>query len=391
MPEPRAILLTAFEPSGDALGAAFITALRQSRPELRIMAMGGPAMQRAGATLIQTTTEQAVMLHGAVAHALEHRRRVADLRRWLGEHRIDALVPIDSPAANWSICAAVRQSQPRARIVHLVAPQLWAWAPWRIGKLRRLTDHVLCLLPFEPDWFAGRGVKATFVGHPLYDEPPRPGRIDLTLEGQTIAGDLRLGLLPGSRPGEIAKNWPTMRAAFAALRQRHPSLVGVVAAREATAAQQVRDISRGLASAGDDPGIQIAVGQTPDVLRWSDVVLVVSGTATLQVAAVPRPMVGLFNVNRLAWTCVGQFLVQTRTFTLPNLIARWQGHEHVVKELVPHFGAVPPVVDALDALLADPAARQRQVQALERVNAAFAGARFEQRAAQAMLAELDAH
>lgn len=380
MAEPRTILLTAFEPSGDALGAAFARALLQQCPDLRLCAMGGPAMAQAGVELVQTTTEHAVMLHGAAAQVLEHRRRVQRLRQWLAEHRIHALVPIDSPAANWSICQAVRDTQPQARIVHLVAPQLWAWAPWRIGKLRRLTDHVLCLLPFEPDWFGARGVKATFVGHPLFDEPAQSQRGELVQDGQAIDGTLRLALLPGSRPGEIAKNWPTMLEVFTGLRGRHGDLVGVVAAREQRAAEQVR----ALTGPARIDSLHIVSGQTPAVLRWSDVVLVVSGTATLQVAAVPRPMVALFNVNRLAWSLLGRFLVQTRTFTLPNLVAQWQGEPGAIPEFVPHFRQVPPLLEAVDHLLGDEAARRQQRQRLHRVAEAFAGVRFAEEAPRVM-------
>ena len=165
----RDILFTAFEPSGDALAAPMITRLLEQHPGLRVWALGGPKMLAAGADLIETTTDNPAMLLGAASQARAHQQRLKRLTKWLNDHKLAALVPVDSPAANWSICKLVRKTQPAAKIIHLAAPQLWAWAPWRIKKLRRLTDHVLCLLPFEPDWFTARGVRATFVGHPLFD------------------------------------------------------------------------------------------------------------------------------------------------------------------------------------------------------------------------------
>ena len=108
-------------------------------------------------------------------------RRKADLATWLGQHDIAAHVPVDSPAANWSMCRATRNVQPNASVVHLVGPQLWAWAEWRIRRLRKLTDHVMCLLPFEPAWFGERGVSGTFVGHPLFTE-------SANAQAKTLAG-----------------------------------------------------------------------------------------------------------------------------------------------------------------------------------------------------------
>src|SRR6185503_19635699 len=118
MPQPRAILITAFEPSGDALAAGLIAELKRQRPEIAIHALGGPKMAAAGATIIETTTEDAVMLGGAIKHARVHHQRVKRIKAWLRANPIDALVPTDSPAANWAICKAVRKLQPKAKIVH---------------------------------------------------------------------------------------------------------------------------------------------------------------------------------------------------------------------------------------------------------------------------------
>ena len=225
----QCILFTAFEPSGDALAASMITALKQFNPKLEVWAMGGPKMQAAGAQLLEQTTDNATMLLGVASQIPAHRRRLRRLTRWLADHDLTALVPVDSPAANWSICKRVRRAQPKAKIIHLAAPQLWAWAPWRIKKLRRLTDHVLCLLPFEPDWFSSRGVPATFVGHPLFDPPPdlrKPTHATASLLKNTKP---KIAFLPGSRPSEIQANLPTILKVFSALKWRHKEMHGAIA------------------------------------------------------------------------------------------------------------------------------------------------------------------
>ncbi len=387
MQPPRAILFSAFETSGDHNAAAVIEALRELSPTTRIYALGGRRMQAAGAELLEHSTGRAVMFLDAAAEAWRHSRRVGRLRRWLREHEIDMLVPVDSPAANWSICKAVRRLQPRAKIVHLSAPQLWAWAAWRIHKMRRLSDHVLCLNPFEPDWFERRDVAASFVGHPLFS----PARRMPPIETQGLpAGQPRLALIPGSRAKEIRANWPTMLSAFMALRQRHPGLEAMVAALDAEVEARLRAMTAKRSPGGVWPdGLHVKTGAIDSVLAWCDAALVVSGTATLDVTVHRRPMVVLYNFSRLLYL-LGRRIVRIKTFSLPNLIAESQGLGRITPELVPHFGAVEPVVEALDPLLGDEQARRRQAAALDRVAAAFAGIRYGTTAAERLLRIVEA-
>ena len=125
MPKRLRILFTVFEPSGDALAAPAITRILESGSNREVWAMGGPLMQAAGANLIEKTTDHAVMLAGIAGQLRTHLKRLKQLQQWLADHPIDVLVPVDSPAANWSICKLVRRLQPDANITYLVAPQLW--------------------------------------------------------------------------------------------------------------------------------------------------------------------------------------------------------------------------------------------------------------------------
>lgn len=377
MSENAGVLFSAFEPSGDAIAAPVIAALRARRPDLRVWALGGPRMKDAGAELIEATTEQAAMLVGAAAHYASHRARLHRLASWLGGSRLRALVPVDSPAANWSICRAVRRSHRDARIVHLVAPQLWAWGPWRIGKLRRLTDHLLCVLPFEPMWFGERGVPATFVGHPLYEPGPDPCTAGCSDDGSTV-----LAILPGSRPAEIRANLPMMLEVYRRLCRTRADLAGAIAAASASTADLIRQVA---GPHGLPPRLALHVGRTASVLAGADVALVKSGTATLSAAAGMAPMVVVYNYRRWSWHLVGRWLVRTRTFTLPNLIAEHLGLGRIVPEFVPHFGRIDPVLAAVAGLLDDPAARSRQREDLTRVAAAYRGCAFAARAADLIL------
>jgi lipid-A-disaccharide synthase len=352
-------------------------------------------MQAAGATMLQLTTSHAAMGAGVLKHAWTHRQWLKQLRSWLAAHPIDALVPTDSPAANWSICATVRKQQPNAKIVHLVAPQLWAWASWRIRRMRRLSDHVLCLLPFEPDWFSVRGVPGTFVGHPVFNEAPAT-----PADPNLPAAHPRLALLPGSRTGELARNWPTMCEAFMELSRRHRGLQAVIAAASDEASQFITHTTEQMLGRQAWPAnLHMQIAQPNATLAWADLVLVVSGTATLQVAAHQKPMVAMFNTSRWMWRLLGQFLVSTHTYALPNVVlerclpetvahreAR-PNHEapHVIPEFIPHFGLPNPIVHQLDRLIREPAARQHQIDAMRKLAALFEGKRFAETASDALL------
>ncbi len=380
---PR-LLMTAFEPSGDELAAAVAARLRQLRPELTIFGLGGPRMAAAGVELLETTTAHPVMLLPGVSHVWQHLRRLHRLRRWLRGHDIAALVPVDSPAANWSICAAVRRLQPQAKIAHLAAPQLWAWAPWRVRRMRRLSDHALCLLPFEKPWFEQRGVAATFVGHPAaepgYWPQPAPEVIH-----RLPAGEVKLAILPGSRRAEIDRNGPVMLDAFAELQSRHPGLCATVAAySDAVAAQLQALVDRRYGQKIKPGTLSIETARLQDVLAWCNAALVTSGTATLHVALHRRPMVAMYRMSRLQWNVLGRWIVYTRTFTLPNLIAEMDGHR-VIDEFVPWFNGPAPIARALDSLIADPKARAAQVEALDRVTAKFRTVRFQDDAARTLI------
>ncbi len=384
MSQRPGILFTAFEHSGDHIAGALIAELKRREPDRPVFAMGGPTMQKSGAVLIETTTDRAIMLAGAATQAIEHIKRLGRLKKWLMQNKIAALVPTDSPAANWSICAKVKRYQPEVKIVHLVAPQLWAWAPWRVKKLRRLTDHVLCLQPFEPKWFGERGVPSTFVGHPLYDQVPAEKTPPLDSLPKTDGP--KLALLPGSRHGEVKHNWPTMLDAYRRLHATHQNLKAVIAASDSARAHQIESTS----PMGVLPrSMHMLAGDADAVLNWADAALVVSGTASLHAAAHGTPMAVFYNVKRYEWELVGRWVINTRTMSLPNLISESMDMGRIVPELMPHFGDPEALVRAIEPLLRDSQARRDQIAGFKRLREKFCSQRFEKAAADKLLEVLN--
>ncbi|MAY73498.1 MAG: hypothetical protein CMJ31_02020 [Phycisphaerae bacterium] len=379
------ILITGFEPSGDDHAASVVSVLKARYPDVRIVGWCGPRTRDAGAEPVALTGANAVMGLPGLAKIREHQRINRDIEAWLDAHRgkVIAHVPVDSPAANFPICAMAKKRG--VPVVHLVAPQIWAWGSWRIGKLRRLTSFVCCVLPFEEQFFRERGVPAKFVGHPLFDEPMDDAAMDAQIEAWPEAwrtGSPKIAIMPGSRPAEIERNFPLLLSAYRKLEAEYGSIRGVIAATSGGVATRLREIaeSPGVGGRGWPASLRIETQKTDAVARWSDVALVVSGTVTLQVSRHLKPMVIVYKSSRLLYELLGRWLVRTPFFSLPNLIV---GRE-VVPELIPHFGGDQPILDRAIELIERPEVARRQVDGLGEVVGAFSGSRAAEGAADAI-------
>jgi len=354
-----ALLFTAFEPSGDDHASAVVAELRLRHPTLPIFAWGGPRMERAGATLIERTGDDAVMGMPGLSKILEHKKINNRIDAWMMLNKVAVHVPVDSPAANTSICEIARRHG--ARVVHLVAPQIWAWGRWRIHKLRRLTDMVLCMLPFEETFFARRNVPARFIGHFLFDRVLNTEELDR--RGSIFGdGEPRIAMMPGSRPDELKRNFPILLDAFRSLKKLHPNAVGVVAAtsdRVATTLKGMAERTR----AGWPADLRIVVQDTDAVVRWCQIALVKSGTVTLQVAKQNRPMVVFYKKSNPLFFLLARTVLSTKLFSLPNVLAG----KRIVPEFIPHFGGAGAIIKAAQQLLTDPGVQREQKQHLAEV------------------------
>jgi len=297
-------------------------------------------MAEAGCEILLDLTAQAQMLGGPILRAWYWYRIVRRLRRAIRDLRPDIHVPVDSPALNWHLAKAARKAG--AKVVYYIAPQVWAWAAWRVKKLARLTDHVACILPFEQRYLRDRGVEATYVGHPLFDDMPPAPETPADLLDAWSEGAWRVALLQGSRPGEIKGHTPALLAVANEIRRRWPQATCTFTARTQACADLIRQIVR-------DADVPVEVGRTRDVLAESHFAVCVSGTVTLEAAHFGVPMVIFYRASRLGYTLVARWFIHAKLLALVNILAG----RPIVPELMPWFGNTRPLIRAVMEEMAD--------------------------------------
>lgn len=370
------ILFTAFEPSGDLHAAPVIAALKALEPGLRICAWGGPRMEEAGAEIIERSADDGAMALSSLSRIVAVRREIAKIRRWIGQYRVNLHVAVDSPAANFPICKAARARSIRS--AHLVAPQVWAWAPWRIRKVRALTSGLLCVLPFEEAWFRERQVPARFIGHPRINRELEREALDQR-RGTLPSGSPRILLLPGSRSGEVKANIRLLVRAFSDLQDRHRGTAGLIVAANDALARMIRDSIPSMPT-----GLHMISGELDAGIAWCDLAITVSGTVSLDLTRQFKPMVGVYKVSLLS-ALGARILLRTPNRLLPNIVAG----RRIVPEFVPHWGGAKKIVEAADHLLQDSRRLAQASEDLKRVAAKFRGHVPHTEAAKLLLALVD--
>jgi lipid-A-disaccharide synthase len=308
------IFLCAGEPSGDLHGSNLIRSLRSRRPELDVVGFGGERMRGAGCRLLFPLCELAVMWFARVlAHAPVFLQLLSRADRYFRHRRPDAVVLIDYPGFNWWL--ARRAHFHRIPVFYFVPPQIWAWFDWRVNKMRRFVDHVLCSLPFEKAWYENRGVPARYVGHPYFDELSRQRLDDAFLREFRPGGSPQVALLPGSRSQEVKLNWPTLQRAAALIRKACPETRFLVACFKESQREQIDNRLH-----GSDLPVKTFVGRTPEIIHLADACVAVSGSVGLELLYRGKPSVVTYRISPFARTISRPF-IKSRYISLVNLLA----------------------------------------------------------------------
>jgi len=340
------IFISAGEPSGDLHGSNFIAAMRRMRPDVEFVGFGGERMEAAGCKLLYPLCKLSVMWFLRVLaniHLFLWVLSAAD--RYFRHHRPDAVVLIDYPGLHWWLARRARFHG--IPVFYFVPPQIWAWGDWRVEKMRRYVDHVLCTLPFEEAWYRERGVQATYIGHPYFDAV-RKHRLDQEfIQEQRSRGGRIVGLLPGSRGQEVAKNFATLRRTAELLRQETPEVRFLVACFKPEHKQRIDAALRGCSVP-----IETHVGKTPEIIHLAEACAAVSGSVSLEMLHYETPAAITYRVGPLLYA-LGKMLIRVNSITLVNLIAG--------KTLYPEYASpqchAPQLSAAIGQWLKQPEAR----------------------------------
>jgi len=336
------IFISACEASADLHCAGLIETLNRQMPDsIEWVGLGGEKMAHAGCELLENPVQRAAMIYNAFAQVGHYIKLLRRIKKYLKENPVDLVIVCDSPAFNFHIARAAKKA--RTKVLFYVAPQLWAWAPWRIRKLRKLCGKLACILPFEQEWFTKRNVNAVFVGNPLFDGMD----IDVTkisknyddFDPQTAT----VALMPGSRDAEIQTLFPAMQEIAMNIRDKWPTVKFLVSAADEKKLSTLEDLRL------DDFECEYITGNLPQTARRADLALVASGSATLQVAAAGCPMVIMYQSNPLLWHLIGRWLIKSRYLSLVNILA---GRE-AAAEFMPYFTSTKPIYEKCVGLLSN--------------------------------------
>jgi len=356
---PLTLMLVCGEPSGDALGAQLMAALKElTGDSVRIVGVGGEAMAAQGLKTLFSLDDTAVMGLGDVVPKIPKiLRRVREAADFAAQTKPDAVVLIDSPDFTHRIAQRIKAIAPRIVTINYVAPQVWASRSYRARKMAGYFDLVLALLPFEPKFFEGYGLRSVFVGHPALE---RAGRMRGGKEFRArhgIAPDAPLlAVLPGSRTNEVRFIFPEFRKAVELLAPRVPGLATVIP----TVPHVVAKVRASVA--GWPVPLHIVEGEDEKFAAFdaADAALAASGTVTTELALSRTPMVVAYKFGAMTYA-VGKHLVHVKFVTIANLL--------LDREAIPEFlqdrCTAPLLADAVLPLLTDPQAAARQVADLD--------------------------
>lgn len=370
---PR-VMMVAGEASGDLHGGALAEALLAKNPGLQIIGFGGGAMRRAGVDVRFDIERLGVV--GIFEVFLHLRSVVQAYRDAVGflKEGVDLLILIDYPDFNLRLAKAAKAIG--IPVVYYISPQIWAWRAGRLKTIAARVDQMLVILPFEKELYRSANVPCEFVGHPLLDELRRLGSVSRSKEvylkerGLFSSGPI-VGLLPGSRKREVTALLPTMLQGMAQLAKEVPDLQVLIPVAPSLPKGLVAELVKSYPLP-----IRCVEGEVYDVLRASDVVVVASGTATLQAALAGAPMIVVYKLASTTYW-LARLLIHLKSVGLVNIVAG----KPIVPELIQKEASPQRICEEVRRLLTDGEARGEMKRALKEVAGRLGEAGASERAA----------
>lgn len=341
----KRILIVAGEASADLHGANLIKAIRELNPDIYFYGIGGERIKRMGAEVLFDSSSMAVVGFMEVFSKLKTIIKASrELKKSLDVYHPDMLVLIDYPDFNLNLAKFARKRG--IPVLYYISPQVWAWRRGRVKKIARLVDKMLVILPFELSFYEEEELDVEFVGHPLIDVAKPEFSKEETLEKFQLGKDkVIVVLLPGSRKSEVELLLPKMLKASSILNERLEDLQFVLPVASTISKDEIEKIINNFSSSVK---INVITNNIYDVINVSSVVIVASGTATLEAAIMNSPMVILYKVSPLTYL-IGKLLVKVKDIGLVNLVAG----KRVVSELIQNDVTPERIADEVMRILED--------------------------------------
>jgi lipid-A-disaccharide synthase len=343
----KRVLIVAGESSGDLYGAHLVEAMASLAPQVTFYGIGGSEMERRGVNLLFSSSALAVVGLTEVLEKIGHIRRAwKEMKRFVADQRPHLAVLIDYPGFNLRLARFLKDNA--VPVLYYVSPQVWAWNAGRIKKIAKWVTKMAVILPFEVPIYQQAGVDVEFVGHPLLDILDADlSRNEARRQLGVPPDALLIGLLPGSREREVRALLPPLVGAGKILRRKFPSCRFILPLASTVRRELIQDCI-----GGEHLSPEVVEGRTFEVMKAVDLLLVVSGTATLEGAIAGVPMVIIYRLSPISYL-IGRMLVKVKCIGLANIVVG----RKVVPELIQ--GDVTPQRIALEAekILRDPATR----------------------------------
>lgn len=316
------------EPSGDEHTAHLIREIRDRCPQAQFSAFGGPEMQAAGCHLEVRLTDYAVMgILNVLPLIFQFIRLIKQVGVYLESERPDAVVLVDFPGFNWWV--AKKAKALGIPVFYYLPPQLWAWAPWRIRRVRKNVDYILSGLKFEKQWYESRGVKVDYIGHPFFDAVISKPLDEAVIDELSQSEKKVIGILPGSRTSEVTSNFPVMLRIVRQLSEQFPNTTFPVACYKESHLDLCKKLIQ--EQQADDLPTKLYLKKTSEIIETSECCLMVSGSVSLELLARKTPGVVIYR-SHWGMYLLGNILITCKYMSLPNLIAG--------REIMPEFPSV---------------------------------------------------
>ena len=367
---PLTIGLLAGEASGDQLGAALMAEILTLNPDVVFEGIGGPLMTAQGLASMVEMDRLSVM---GLIEPLKRLFELLAIRKRVKQHFTanppDIFIGIDSPDFTLNIELALRQQG--ITTAHYVSPSVWAWRQGRVKKIRRGVDMMLTLFPFEAKFYSSNDVPVAFVGHPLAARFPMVSDQGEARIKLAIAADSKLlALMPGSRKGEVELMLPVFLAVAEKLKQEIPALIFRIPAANKLRHIQIQNLidETAILMPSLTNSLQVTMGQSHQVMQAADVVLMTSGTTTLEAMLLKRPLVVAYKMANWSYRILSRF-VKTPFIALPNLLA----NKKLVPELIQDQVSVDAIVNELRPLLEDNGKKEQLITQFDAIHRQLAG------------------